>query len=333
MLKRVLKTYIIFIILLKNLFIANSLLIFDKVPIQRRMNKLWSNIIMIEASKVTFPSTTETVCPVCDYEFYIEKLRGKRVNAGEIDDELRRQYVPMKEYGKVYPLVYPVVVCPDCLYATYGYDFNKIKPKQKIEIEETQETRRKYIDVMFGEELDFEDRRTLKHGIASYVLAMNCYSYMPADMAPTFKRGLSALRAAWLLDTLTKEDPENEKKYAYLRDTFYLKAEHYYAKSIIFEQKGKERLEMVENLGPDTDNDYQYDGVKYISSVLSYKLSFLDPDLESRIQKYTSLKSTMGRLFGFGRSSKEKPGPILEKAKELYDSLQQSIKELEESMQ
>ncbi len=285
---------------------------------------------MPEASAISFPSTKVTICPICEYEFYIEKLRGKRVNAGNISEELRREYQPMEKFGKVYPLIYPVVVCPECLYATYAQDFFKAKPQEKIKIEESTEKRKNYIDTIFGHQLDFEENRTLKHGVASYILAVSTYSFLSSDVVPTFKRGLSSLRAAWLFETLSKEEPEEKDKYSYLRDTFYLKAEHYYNLAIEYEQKGKERLEEVDHMGPDTDNDYKYDGVKYISSVLSYKLSFLEPDYKERIKKYSQIKSMMGRLFGFGKVTKDKPGPILEKARDLYDSIQYKIKELEE---
>jgi uncharacterized protein len=285
---------------------------------------------MPEASAISFPSTKETICPICDYEFYVEKLRGKRVNAGNINDELRREYQPMEKYGKVYPLIYPIIVCPECLYATYPADFKKVKPQEKLKLDDFSEKRKGYIDTIFGHQIDFEENRTLRHGVASYILAISTYSFMSNDVAPTFKRGLSSLRAAWLFETLSQEEPEDKEKYSYLRDTFYLKAEYYYNKAIEYEQKGKERLEDVEHLGPDTDNDYKYDGVKYISSVLSYKLSFLEPDYSKRIKRYSKIKSMMGRLFGFGKVTKEKPGPILEKAKDLYDSIQHKIKELEE---
>lgn len=290
----------------------------------------------VDPSSITFFSTKSIECPVCQADVTIEKLRGKRVNAGEYDDELRRQYTPTEKYGKVYPLIYSIVVCPECYYATFPSDFLKLKGEKDGEIIKRlasyAETRKENVTKLLGEVPDFTTYRTLFHGAASYVFSTATYSFLPPNTAPTFKRGISSLRAAWLFDTLSKEYEEDAPKYSYIRDTFYLKAEHYYNLAIEHEQKGAERLENVENMGPDTDNDYRYDGVKYISSILSYKLAFLEPNPEIRIKKYQKMKSTMGRLFGFGKTSKEKPGPILEKAKDLYDKIQASIKELEESV-
>lgn len=284
------------------------------------------------SSSITFYSTKPVECPICEAEVPIEKLRGRRVNAGQIDDELRRDYIPMEKYGKVYPLIYSIVVCPDCLYATFPSDFGKIKEKNCKPIEDNTKGRKEIVKSLLGKNLSFRMNRTLEHGAASYALAISTYSYFHPDVAPTFKRGLASLRAAWLFDTLSREDPDNAQKYSYIRDTFYLKAEYYYDQAIQMEQKGTERLENVENMGPDTDNDYKYDGVKYISSILSYKLAFLEPNPEIKIKKFNQMKSSMGRLFGFGKSTKEKPGPILEKAKELYEKIQSSLKELEESI-
>ena len=288
----------------------------------------------VDPSSITFFSTKSIECPICGAEIVIEKLRGKRVNAGEYDDELRRQYTPTEKYGKVYPLIYSIIVCPDCYYATFPSDFLKIigKDEEIRKIESYTETRKDAISSLIGELPDFTQHRNLFHGAASYILSTSTYSFFPPVVAPTFKRGLSSLRAAWLFDTLSKEYEEDAPKYAYVRDTFYLKAAHYYNLSIEYEQKGTERLENVENMGPDTDNDYKYDGVKYVSSVLNYKLAFLEPNPQIRIKNYQKMKSTMGRLFGFGKVTKEKPGPILERAKDLYEKIQSSIRELEETV-
>lgn len=284
------------------------------------------------AASVTFFSTKAIECPICEAEFVVEKLRGKRINANDLDDELRRKYTPLKRYGKVYPLIYPVVVCPECYYAALAADFLKVSDKVKTNIDKHKDERFDYIKSIFDKKFDFTLKRTLEHGAASYILAVSTYSFFQKEVAPTFKRGLCSLRAAWLFTDLIEEIKEESAKFAYIRDTFYLKAEHYYTQSILLEQRGKERLENVDNMGPDTDKDYKYDGVKYISSLLNYKLAFLDPGIEMRIKKFTKIKSTMGRLFGFGKITKEKPGTILEKAKELFEQIKMDVKKMQETV-
>ena len=46
-----------------------------------------------------------------------------------------------------------------------------------------------------------------------------------------------------------------------------------------------------------------------------------------RYKKLDSNKRAIARIFGLGKSSKEKPGPLLENARNLYDSLTAELKD------
>ncbi|MBP5752883.1 MAG: DUF2225 domain-containing protein, partial [Treponema sp.] len=76
----------------------------------------------------------------------------------------------------------------------------------------------------------------------------------------------------------------------------------------------------VSNFGPDIDKNYGYDGVIYITGLLEYKYG-QKKDLELRLKRLDEHKKAIARIFGLGKSSKEKPGPLLELAKSLYDKL------------
>ena len=84
-----------------------------------------------DKSKVSFLSKTSTICPVCTTKFRKEELLsgGGRMNAGKLTDELHRLFIATHKYGSVYPLLYPVAVCPTCLYSTYLSDFTEISPE------------------------------------------------------------------------------------------------------------------------------------------------------------------------------------------------------------
>ena len=48
-------------------------------------------------------------------------------------------------------------------------------------------------------------------------------------------------------------------------------------------------------------------------------------DENMRLKKLSEFKSAIARLFGLGKSSKEKPGPLLEVAKNLYDDMSKEL--------
>ena len=45
------------------------------------------------------------------------------------------------------------------------------------------------------------------------------------------------------------------------------------------------------------------------------------------MKKLASCKSSIARIFGLGKSSKAKPGPLLEHSRNLYDTLAKELKE------
>ena len=76
--------------------------------------------------------------------------------------------------------------------------------------------------------------------------------------------------------------------------------------------------------GPDTDKNYGYDGVIYMQGILEYKYG-QKKDKELRLKKLEEFKKSIARIFGLGKSSKEKPGPLLELAKNLYDKINKEL--------
>ena len=44
-----------------------------------------------------------------------------------------------------------------------------------------------------------------------------------------------------------------------------------------------------------------------------------------RLKKLSESKTAIARIFGLGKSSKSKPGPLLEHARNLYDNLSKLV--------
>ncbi len=272
--------------------------------------------------KISYFSKNPLECPLCGTSFRKEEMLtgGGRLIARDISDELRRRYEPGKKVGEVYPLVYPVTVCPQCLYAAYGEDFMHISCGHKEAALSQMSKRRHDIKLIFPI-IDFSKPRNLFTGTASYMLATGCYSFHGGERAPTFKKGLSCLRAAWLFDDLNGKYPA--QGYDRISSMCYSKALVYYEKTIDLAQTGKERLDVVKNVGPDLDKNYGFQGILYITTLLIYKYGPKDTE------KLQSAKRIISKVFGSGKSSRSKPGFILDKSKELYERIDEKIAEIE----
>jgi len=278
---------------------------------------------------LTFFSKNTIECPVCGAKFKKEELRtgGGRLIAGDLTIELRRIYEPSKTYGSVYPLLYPVQVCPVCYYAAYSKDFSEI-PGDVIKSLEADSDRRSSSVRSIFEDLDFEEPRTLKEGVASYYFAVMCYDYFPKEFSPSIKQGMSSLRGAWLFSDLHRSFPGDN--YDYLAKLFYRKARFFYTLGVEYEQSGKESVAGVGALGPDLDKNYAYEGVLYLAAYLEYSYGPKE-NPKSRIASLTNAKRTIARIVGMGRASKQKPTILLENARDLHTAIAEEIEKLGES--
>ena len=274
-------------------------------------------------SKITFWSKKDIECPVCSNAFKKEELltgRGRLI-AGNLTGELRRLYEPSQKYGDVCPLVYPVIVCPSCLYAAFAQDFEKITgPVGELVDRQASERRAMLAKILPG--VDFSSNRGLKEGAASYYLAVSCYEHFPSQSTPTIKRGIAALRAAWIFSDLHRKMPN--ENYDYLSKIFYHKAQFFYSLAVEKEQDGAESLAEVPHLGPDLDKNYAHDGVFYLSGLLEYNYGDKS-DPESRKKRLEFAKRAVARLFGMGKASKNKPSALLEHARSLYEQMSAEV--------
>ena len=276
-------------------------------------------------SDLTFFSKTPITCPICDAKFYREELRtGRgRLNAGELTRELRRTYLPSQKYGEVFPLIYPVTVCPGCYYAAYHADFLEV-PEEALEpIRGNEQSRIANVQLLV-DSVDFSSPRRLEEGCASYYLATTCYEHFDRMTSPRFKQGLSCLRAAWLCTDLQRKRPNDN--YDYLAKVFYRKARFFYTYAVELEQTGKESISGTRHVGPDLDKNYGYDGVLYLTGWLEFKYGPTS-EPEQRRQALARAKRTVARIFGMGRASKDKPAAILDSARDVYEEITKELGE------
>jgi hypothetical protein len=280
--------------------------------------------------KVSFRQKTATVCPVCSHEFFREEMLtgGGRLIAGKLTDELRRLYEESKKFGRIYPLAYVISVCPSCYFAAYPKDYDNLLPAEIDKLHEIIPARKGAVKKFFGD-ISFNSDRDLELGAASYMLAIDCYSFRNKKVAPTFKSAVCAIRAAWLFKDLADKYPD--RPYAKISHFFYKKAFMLYGKVLDYIQSGEEPADAAGNMGPDTDKNWAYDGILYLTAVLTVKYGVEEPDLAKRIEYFEKCKRYLSRLFGMGKSSKNRPTELLDKTKDLYDKINEKLNEWNQS--
>ncbi len=273
-----------------------------------------------EDKKISYRLKDAIKCPICSYEFHREEMMtgGGRLIAGKLTDELRRLFDKNEKYGVVYPLAYLVTVCPGCLYSAYPKDFLELTQPEIDKISATTQGRQNSIKKFFGG-INFENNRDLVLGAASYLLAVDCYTFRTKNVAPTFKKAASSIRAAWLFGDIAKQVPE--KPYKKISDFFYRKAYQFYQLALEIVQTGAEPIEAAGNIGPDYDKNWGYEGILYMCAVLTLKVGALEPDINKRIENFEKTKRYLSRLFGSGKASKSKPGPLIDMTRDLYDRM------------
>lgn len=136
------------------------------------------------------------------------------------------------------------------------------------------------------------------------------------------KKAIISLRLAWLTDEINKHCAGHN--YDVVAQIFYRKALFFYQQAVINETNKEEKSSTLPNMGPDMDKNYGWDGVIYLCGLLEYKYGQQD-DMQLRLKKLNESKTAIARIFGLGKSSKNKPGPLLEHARNLYDNLSKLV--------
>ena len=275
---------------------------------------------------ISFYSKQKVHCPVCKKDFPKEELLsgGGRMIAGQLTDELRRNFEPSAKYGVVYPMIYSVGACPNCHVAFLWNDFTLLQDEATIsKLLDNESERKKSVETIFPH-YNLNREKTLLDGAASYYLALLCYEKMPKQFSPTIKKAQICLRLAWLCGDLEALCPGYN--YNYVQQRFYRKSLFFYQEALEFETSHVESIAGISNFGPDIDKNYGYDGVIYLCSLLEFKYGQTE-NIQERLQRLEQNKRSIARIFGLGKSSKSKPGPLLEHSRQLYDNITAVLKE------
>ena len=228
------------------------------------------------------------------------------------------------KYGPVYPLLYSVGACPHCHTALLWNDFPLLQDPSTIRaISDSESARKKSVAEIFPH-YNLNQDRTLFDGAAAYYLALLTYEKLPKQFSPTIKKAQICLRLAWLCGDLNNICPD--RNYEYIQKRFYQKSMFFYQEALEFETDKTESITGISNFGPDIDKNYGYDGVIYLCGLLEYKYG-QSSNFQERLKKLEDYKRAIARIFGLGKSSKAKPGPLLEHSRNLYDKLTTLLKE------
>lgn len=276
---------------------------------------------------ITYLSSQPITCPVCGHEFYVEKMQtgSGRLIAGDITDLLHRKYKPSQKYGKIDPLIYSIITCPDCYYSVLPQDFLKIPDDVADSLKSLSHERIDFANKIIGEIVDFTKAKTSESGAAGYALAIDCYDKFPKKMTPVIKQAICSIRCGYIFDDLNIERPG--VYYDYLASLFYKKALFFYKYALELNQSKVQIMENMKVLGPDIDKDYGYDGVTYEIATLTVKYGE-KTNPEIRQKELDEAKLYFGKLFGMGKSNVNKPKEILEKSKDFFDIITKEMAEL-----
>ena len=256
---------------------------------------------------------------------------GGRLIAGKLTLELRRLYEPSKRFGdRIKPLIYPVTVCSECYFAALREDFATPDKKLVEQAKANSDKRKLNISRVFPN-LDFNAERVLEHGAASYLLAVEGYSYFGKHLSPTLKKAVCSLRGAWLFSDLELQDPD-KAQFGDLQNFFYKKALFFYQETLVRWQRGQESYDGVKHFGPDIDKNYGYDGVLYLVGYLTDKISMTEADPVKKKADLEGGRRIISKMFGSGKASKDKPSTLLEMTRELYEEMAAEINKLTEEL-
>ena len=273
---------------------------------------------------ISYWSKDKCICPICKKGFEREIMRSGngRMIAGGLTEELHRIFEPSAKFGRVYPLIYEVGTCPFCYTSLFWNDFTeKISPEDGDRLFEHSEKRKKACEEIFPY-FNLKKERTLFDGAAMYYLALMTYDDLGTYALPTMKKAIISLRLAWLATEINQHCAGHN--YDIVAQMFYSKALFFYQQAVFVEGSREEKSSTLPNMGPDMDKNYGWDGVIYLCGLLEYKYGQQE-DIQLRLKKLSESKTAIARIFGLGKSSKNKPGPLLEHARNLYDNISKLV--------
>lgn len=143
----------------------------------------------------TYLYDKKVLCPVCQREFTITKVRTSQL---KVEERSRDFYTKYKD--NIEPFFYEVIVCNNCGYAALESEFDKISSEKRdkiLSMVTTKWTKRK-----------FSGERTPQKALEAYLLSLYC-SQIKGDKDIILAK--TCIRIAWIYRLL--KDKNNENKY------------------------------------------------------------------------------------------------------------------------
>lgn len=185
-------------------------------------------------------------CPVCKNEISSKQVKKKYIKVIKRDSDL------MVHYDGENPLIYSVIVCPECGYSNLGLKFEELSFKKRQILEEKLRPIWKH--------KDYSGERTIKDGINAFKLMLFCEDLIQSK---NYEKAGTILKISWLNRLINDND---EQKYQKLAIDLYKEAYQ------------------TEDLSKTTVSDVT---VSYLVAELSYRLK----DYETAIKWMSSVIS------------------------------------------
>lgn len=130
-------------------------------------------------------------CPVCGTDFTAKKVRTGKLKSMNLDSDLRMHYEGIN------PLLYSVIICPECFYANLSEDFAHISPAEKSKLSSVTRTARQ------GHLTELET------AIENYKLAIKC---IQAVNGTPDRLAKACLHLAWLYEDAGEDTQSSEMR-------------------------------------------------------------------------------------------------------------------------
>jgi uncharacterized protein (DUF2225 family) len=149
----------------------------------------------------TFLLPKEIICPICGTKFKTKQIRDTKLKQSGRNQELRTIYQDID------PMVFEILVCPECYYARGRKEFDKVGDIESRNLKNRTAQRKEKFN------LDFSAFGKYIFAISAYRLAIDCYESIIGNKGKVDDIAAGYLmRIAWMNDDMEKPEKANEAR-------------------------------------------------------------------------------------------------------------------------
>lgn len=261
-------------------------------------------------------------CPLCNAGFEYEKCYTKKISPKTRDISLRNIYDTATD-AHPNPIIYSLVICPNCIFTAFEPDFAEIKAKP-ADIQEATKSSKALLTAVGRTTFDLTGLRGPQIGLASYYLAEIWYDIQNKSPMRNFRLALTAYRRAWMLDIALDAGLIDEDRFRSERRKALTKAELHYEQSYL-----GERLKLGTFCGPDYGVDFGDIAMPYLITYSNYVLA-KDPALTAAERLGRASKARKFLSIALNAASKSGARELQAKVMELRDLMRYELPSEEE---